>query len=211
MDIDTKLHRLEEARLIELIKSRRSVRRYAALPVKPELVQQVLEAAVCSPSAHNRQPWRFAVIQDGNYRQRLAFAMGERLRRDLIRDGLPADVIDSDVKRSYERIVKAPVAILVALTTAEMDIYPDESRQHHEILMAVQSTAMAGQTLMLAAHAFGLVSCWMCAPLFSSDEVVKSLDLPPDWQPQGLITLGYPDGPSRVKSREPLATRVLWR
>lgn len=211
MDIETELHCADEAKLIELIKSRRSVRRYAADFVEPELVQQVLEAALWSPSAHNRQPWRFAVLSDGDYRHKLAIGMGERLRQDLIRDGLPAAVIDSDVNRSYERIVKAPVVILVALTTTEMDEYPDELRRHNERVMAIQSAAMAGQTLMLAAHALGLASCWMCAPLFSPEQVVKGLDLPTDWQPQGLITLGYPDGPSRGKSREPLSTRVLWR
>ena len=211
MDIETELHCADEAKLIELIKSRRSVRRYAADFVEPELVQQVLEAALWSPSAHNRQPWRFAVIADGDYRHKLAIGMGERLRQDLVRDGLPSAVIESDVNHSYERIVRAPVVILVALTTIEMDEYPDELRKHNERVMAIQSAAMAGQTLMLAAHALGLASCWMCAPLFSPEQVVKGLDLPTDWQPQGLITLGYPDGPSRGKSREPLSTRVLWR
>lgn len=211
MDIETESRWADEAKLLDLIKSRRSIRRYTADFVEPELVQQVLEAALWSPSAHNRQPWRFAVIADSDYRHKLALGMGQRLRQDLVRDGLPAAVIDSDVNRSYERIVQAPVVILVALTTIEMDEYPDELREHNERVMAIQSAAMAGQTLMLAAHALGLASCWMCAPLFSQEQVVNSLDLPADWQPQGLITLGYPEGLSREKSREPLSTRVLWR
>jgi nitroreductase len=88
-----------------------------------------------------------------------------------------------------------------------MDIYPDKRRQHNEWLMAVQSTAMAGQNLMLAAHALGLGTCWMCGPLFSPDVVRKVLSLPADWQPQGLITLGYPDE-ERHKERRPLTELV---
>ena len=50
--------------------------------------------------------------------------------------------------------------------------------------MAVQSTAMAVQNMLLLAHAEGLAACWMCAPLFCPDTVRAALDLPADWQPQ---------------------------
>jgi coenzyme F420-0:L-glutamate ligase / coenzyme F420-1:gamma-L-glutamate ligase len=95
------------------------------------------------------------------------------------------------------------------LSMADMDRYPDRARQHNEWTMAVQSTAMAGQNLLLAAHAAGLGACWMCAPLFCPDAVREVLELPESWQPQGLVTLGYP-AEEREKSRLPLAERVLW-
>ena len=63
--------------------------------------------------------------------------------------------VRSDVIRSFQRITGAPVVIVVAMTLAEMDSYPDESRARAEYLMAVQSTAMATQNLLLAAHAYG--------------------------------------------------------
>ena len=92
---------------------------------------------------------------------------------------------------------------------ADMDCYPDEQRQKNEWLMAVQSTALAGQNLLLAAHALGLGACWMCAPLFSPDIVRQTLDLPTDWQPQALITAGYP-AETRQKTRKPLESCVLF-
>lgn len=91
-----------------------------------------------------------------------------------------------------------------------MDRYPDDKRSAAEYTMAVQSTSLAAQNLLLAAHNEGLGACWLCAPLFCPDVVVKTLDLPPDWQPQALITLGYPAS-TRESTREPLETRVLWR
>lgn len=190
-----------------LFSGRRSIRRYRNDIVPREVLLEVLTAASWAPSAHNCQPWRFVVIDLPRMRERLARAMGRKLRADLMADGVPGELIDKDVARSFERITGAPVLILVALSVEDMDTYPDQRRQHNEWLMAVQSTAMAGQNLMLAAHAHGLGSCWLCGPLFSPDIVRKELKLPSDWQPQGLITVGYP-AEERQKDRRPLSDLV---
>lgn len=187
--------------------TRRSLRRYQPHPVPDDLVEQLLTAATAAPSAHNRQPWRFVVIGSPQAKEALALAMGDQLRADLTADGLPPEAIEKDASRSYQRLTQAPLLILLCLTMADMDRYPDGRRQDNEWLMAVQSVAMAGQNLLLAAHALGLGACWLCAPLFCPDVVRNSLDLPADWQPQGLITVGYPVE-SREKGREPLASRV---
>ena len=173
------------------------------------LLAHLLTAAVWAPSAHNRQPWRFAVIYSDAYKQQLARAMGERLKTDLQADGVPLEVIERDVTRSYERITSAPVLVLVCLSMADMDTYTDEQRNHNEYVMAVQSVAMAAQNLLLAAHERGLGACWMCAPLFVPNVVRRVLHLPDDWQPQGLITLGYP-AEQRERSRRPIEESVIW-
>jgi coenzyme F420-0:L-glutamate ligase/coenzyme F420-1:gamma-L-glutamate ligase len=90
---------------------------------------------------------------------------------------------------------------------ADMDRYPDK-RQRAEHLMAVQSTAMAVQNLLLAATADGLGACWMCAPLFCPDVVRAALALPDDWEPQALVTLGGPADTGKPATRWPLAERV---
>lgn len=190
-----------------LLLGRRSIRRYRSEPVPRAMLEQLLTAAIWAPSAHNRQPWRFAVIDERPLKERLARAMGDRLREDLVVDGAPEAVIEKDVGRSYSRLTSAPALILMALSMADMDVYPDERRRKNEWLMAVQSTAMAGQNLLLAASALGLGACWMCAPLFCPDVVRKTLALPADWQPQGLVTVGYPDE-ERKKDRLPLSGRV---
>ncbi|XWX05262.1 nitroreductase family protein [Aggregatilineales bacterium SYSU G02658] len=194
---------------LSLARGRRSIRRYEPREVPQSTLEMLLEAAIWAPSAHNRQPWRFAVVR-GASRERLALAMGARLRSDLERDGAPPDVVAADVARSYERLTSAPAVIVLCLTMADMDTYPDVRRQQHEWTMAVQSVAMAGQNLLLAAHAHGLGACWMCAPLFCPDVVQAALDLPTDWQPQGLITLGYP-AQTRDKTRQPMTDKVVWR
>jgi F420 biosynthesis protein FbiB-like protein len=191
----------DPASLRALLASRRSIRRYRSDRVAGEVVQRLVHAAATAPSAHNRQPWRYVVVEEAAAKAKLARGMGERLAADRARDGDDAEAIRADVERSFARITGAPVLIVACLTLGEMDAYPDARRREAEFLMAVQSTAMATQNLLLAAHAEGLGACWLCAPLFCPDTVRAALKLPTDWQPQGLITLGYPEraGPARPR------------
>jgi F420 biosynthesis protein FbiB-like protein len=195
----------------QAIHSRRSIRRYTAEPVPATRVEQLLTAATWAPSAHNRQPWRFAVIRSDSAKQTLAMAMGDRLRVDRLADGDPAQAVEADMARSRARITSAPIVIAVCLTMADMDVYPDTRRKKAEYLMATQSVAMAVQNLLLAAHAEGLGACWMCAPLFCPDVVQEALDLPDDWEPQALITLGYPADAGKPASRKQVEEATLWR
>ncbi|HLI11909.1 MAG TPA: nitroreductase family protein [Alphaproteobacteria bacterium] len=192
----------------QFVASRRSVRRYLPSALTNEEITRLLQAACWAPSAHNRQPWRFAVIEDHGTKDRLARAMGERLRIDRRVDGDDEATIEADVARSRARITGAPLVILLCLVVADMDAYPDERRAKAEYLMAVQSTAMAAQNLLLAAHAAGLGACWMCAPLFCRDDVSAALALPKGWDPQALITIGKPANAGKPPTRGPLSELV---
>ena len=83
--------------ILETIVQRRSIRRYTSETIPHELVKQLLTAAIWAPSAHNRQPWRFAVIETQQQKEALALAMGAKLRRDLESDNVPSEVIVKDV------------------------------------------------------------------------------------------------------------------
>jgi len=196
--------------LSAIIQSRRSIRRYTTQPVTPALIEALLTLAIWAPSAHNRQPWRFAPVLDQARRIQLAQAMGDRLQADRLADGDPPAIVAADVARSYQRITSAPALIVICTSLIEMDHYPDARRSGAELVMATQSTAMAVQNLLLSAHAHGLGACWLCAPLFCPEVVAAALDLPADWQPQALITLGYP-AEEKIKPRAALETKILWR
>jgi F420 biosynthesis protein FbiB-like protein len=175
--------------------SRRSVRRFRPQPVPRELLDQLLQAAAWAPSAHNDQPWRFAVLTADEPKNRLAERMGEAFRKDLCASGIAEAMVEAQVARSRQRILEAPAAIVLCLDTG--GIYPPGAdRLHHrsqeELLMAVQSVAMAGENLLLAAHSLGLGGVWLCAPLYAPKAVRAALDLPESWLPQGLILVGYP-------------------
>jgi F420 biosynthesis protein FbiB-like protein len=189
---------------LDILRSRRSVRRFTPQPIPESLLRQVLEAVTWAPSAHNRQPWRLAVLTSPDARLRLAERMGADFRQSLLEDGLDPNTVAEQVQRSYQRILSAPAAILFSLDTTMEDSYPDAFRQRAERLMSVQSLAMAGENLLLAAHAAGLGGVWVCAPLFAPQAARLALDLPESWEPQGLVLLGYPAAPGQARPRRPL-------
>jgi F420 biosynthesis protein FbiB-like protein len=193
-----------------LLRSRRSVRRFRPQPVPEDVVRRILESATWAPSAHHRQPWRFAVLASLPARQRLAHALGEAFHQDLSADGLPPQEITAQVSRSRQRIQQAPLAVLLCLDLTAGDVYPDAARQQSERWMGVQSVALAGGQLLLAAWAEGLGGVWMCAPLFAPAAASQALDLPPDWQPQALILLGYPAQIPTPRPRRPIEEVTLF-
>ncbi len=196
--------------LSDLVISRRSIRRYDGRPVEHSVLEELLTWAMWAPSAHNRQPWRFCVVIDAQMKQRMAESLGERWVTDLRTDGVADDVIERRLAASYERMTSAAALVILCMCMDDMDVYTDYARQAAERTMAVQGVAMAGQNLLLAAHAHGLGACWMCAPLFAPGLVRDTLELPASWEPQTLITLGYP-AEERSSVREPLDSRVQWR
>jgi nitroreductase len=50
--------------MLELIRSRRSVRRYADKPIPEEILRKIVEAGMYAPSAGNEQPWEFIMTTD---------------------------------------------------------------------------------------------------------------------------------------------------
>lgn len=194
----------------QLVRSRRSIRRYQQYPIAKEILIDLIEAATWAPSAHNRQPWRFCVVTSDFAKQNLSRNMADRWRRDLTADGSDQKMIEKRVAISHARITSAAALVVACMTMQEMDDYPDEKRSHAEWAMATQSVALSCQNLLLSAHAHGLGACWMCAPLFVPELVRSSLDLPADWQPQALITLGYP-AETKEKERAAPESLTLWR
>jgi len=192
--------------VLDLMKKRRSIRKYSPRKVADDVLREVLEAARWAPSAHNAQPWRFIILIADNMKQELAEAMADAWKVDMIKDGVLADARESMAAASVERFAHAPVLIVACLTTKDMLTYGDEARQRCERDLAVQSLGAATQNMLLAAHAKGLGACWFCAPIFCKEKVRKILQVPMDVEPQALIVLGYPAEKPDVPRRKPLET-----
>ena len=187
------------------LRSRRSVRRFLPRPVPRGILERIQETATWAPSAHHRQHWRFAVLTTTEAKARLADEMSADFRRDLVRDGVAPDEVERRVERSRRRILDSPVSVVLCLDTSLGDDSQDERRKRVEYTMGVQSVALAGLQLLLAAHAEGLGGVWTCGPLFAPDAVRRALDLPAHWEPQALFFLGYPAEAPEPRPRRPLA------
>ena len=192
--------------IIDLIKKRRSIRKYSSRKVEHAVVREILKAAQWAPSAHNAQPWRFVVLTDDGLKQDLAEAMANAWVADMTKDGTSAKVRENRAAASIEQFTHAPVLIVACLTMKNMAKHADELRQKCERDLAVQSLGAALQNMLLVAHAKGLGARWFCAPVFCKDIVRKILKAPMDVEPQALIALGYPAEKPTGPSRKPLET-----
>jgi F420 biosynthesis protein FbiB-like protein len=178
--------------LHNFLRSRRSIRQFKPGPIPDQVIKEIITTATFAPSAHNRQPWRFAIITNASSKSYLADAMASDFRRDLEQDNLSETEINDRLEKSRSRLISSPLIILLCMDISEMDIYPDARRAEAEKIMAIQSTANAGMQMLLAVHAEGLGGVWTCAPLFTPDVVRAVLNLPKSWEPQGMFLIGYP-------------------
>lgn len=190
--------------LHDFLRTRRSVRRHQQGRIPNDVVERILTTATYAPSAHNRQPWRFAVVSAEATKSALADGMAVEYRRDLVDAGMPDLDVQALTDKSRMRIQSAPLAIVLCMDSSDMDVYPDARRAEAERTMALQSAANAGLTLLLAAHAEGLGAVWNCSPLFAPVAVRTALGLPQTWEPQALFLIGRPAESPEPGPRKPL-------
>ncbi len=190
--------------LHHFLRTRRSIRRFKSDPIPDSIIEDILTTATFAPSAHNRQPWRFSVVTDAAQpiKEKLADEMIKKFQQELENDALPPEEISKRVERSKDRILSAPVVIVLSVDMSDMDIYPDKHRRKAEYVMATQSVANAGMQLLLASHAEGLGSVWVCSPLFAQKTVQDVLNLPKTWEPQAMYFLGYPIETPQARERK---------
>lgn len=86
--------------ILELIKSRRSVREFEDKEIPEEIIEEILEAGRWAPSGLNNQPWRFIVVKEPDIKNKL----GEFTRYSkIIENAKIAIVVFLENKKSYDR------------------------------------------------------------------------------------------------------------
>ncbi len=166
--------------ILDVIRERRSVRRFRKDPVSDDQLLPLLEAMQWAPSAGNAQPWRVHVVRDGEQQRQLAeAALGQRFVAD------------------------APVVLVVSVHVPEAHkAYGPRGVD----LYCLQDTGAAVQNLLLAAHVAGFATCWVGA--FRETQVKRSLSLPSSLRPVALVPLGAADERPAPPRRKPLSELV---
>lgn len=124
---------LNNVNFLDICKARESVRGYKPVPIEKEKLDYVLEAARLAPSACNRQPWKFLVLESADALSKAALCY------------------DRDWFRS------APLAILCCIDHSQEWVRPADGKQHGTIDIAI-----AAEHICMAAAEQGLGSCWIC-------------------------------------------------
>jgi coenzyme F420-0:L-glutamate ligase/coenzyme F420-1:gamma-L-glutamate ligase len=191
--------------LLEVVRLRRSIRKFKSEKVPRDVVRSLLDLARWSPSAHNTQPWRFVVIDDEAVKGRLAKEMGKVWVSDIVKDGVDRDEAERMVKtKNWNRITASPVVLIACLDLRDLRRYPDSRRRKVEHMIAVQSVAACIQTLLLTAYDHKLGACWVCTPLYCQNGVRRVLGLPKEIEPQAMIIMGFADEEPSAPGRKSL-------
>ena len=170
----------------ELIKVRQSDRKYLPQEVEKEKIVKCLEAARLSPSANNSQPWKFVVVDESEMKNRIA----------TLAAGLGMN----------KWAVQAPVIIAVVLEGQGFMSSAGSVLKGKEFRL--MDIGMAVEHLCLQAADLGLGTCIM--GWFDEKKVKRLLQVPRTKRIPLLISLGYPDAPTRSKARKDIGTITSW-
>ncbi len=148
--------------LLEAVKIRKSIRRFAKRPVDKVDLEQILEAARLAPSWKNWQCWSYVVIDSTDLIKELA-ATGGFGSNTWMRD--------------------APCVIVACGD-------PAKSGDRNDIEYYTVDVAISMEQLVLAATDLGLGTCWI--GIFEESVLKSALGIPDDLKIVALTPLGYP-------------------
>ena len=166
---------MEKKPFIDLVRHRTSCRSYEPKPVPREHLELMLEAARLAPSACNKQPWRFAVVED------------EALRMLLINDTFLAGI-----PMKWATHAGAIIALGMEKSAITHRIAPKISGVDYPLL----DLGIAGEHLVLQAEELGLGTCWI--GWIKPKEVRRIVGWPRSIEAVSLITVGWPSSEDRT-------------
>jgi len=193
-------------KLTDLIKTRRSVRKFQNKPVPEDLLLKALELATWAPNGGNQQAWKFLIVSNKGLIEKMADAV--KGKTELMSSWPEAKQFGETVARwrktsDFFRDAPACIAVLMGRYSSiadqilrargESDAVAREIRSHRQVgSSGLQSAAAAITYLLLLLHYFGLGATWMAGPLQAKKEIEQMLGVQPEWHFVALIPVGYP-------------------
>ena len=204
--------------LEELIKARRSIRKFQDKPVPEDLLVKAIELAAWAPNGGNFQPWKFLIVTNKD----LIRKMGDVVKaKTELMASWPEAVICGDVLERWRKTSDffrgAPACIAVLMgryssiadqvlkARGEIDPVAREIRSYRQMgNSSLQSAAAAITYLLLIFHYFGLGTTWMAGPQQAKKEIEQLLGVAGAWDFVNLIPVGYPAESPNSTGRKPV-------
>ncbi len=208
--------------IIDVITSRKSIRRYTPDPVPDDMIDKILEAARWAPTGENYQPWRLIVIRDKETRNRIG---------DLAKLGsgsrMTAWYCMGEMQKRFEGIKdpKKRAEVLRFMYSGEVSEFAKQA----PLIIAVIGTLMEGsvdvpydlsaciENMLLEAHSLGLGACWVHGPVASSRDAKKFkeiLDIPTgmgEYKVIAYVAIGWPaEERKHPRPKKSLEEIVYW-
>lgn len=204
--------------LEQLIKSRRSIRKWKPDPVPEELALKALELAIWAPNGGNFQNWRFGLITNRSLITKMADAVQAKV--DLLMSWPEATAYkkeENQWRQNASNFRNAPccISVLISKYDSVADlILKDRVKKDPSAQPMIdarrfgnsglQSVSAAIAYLLLALHAEGLGALWMVGPLLAKTDIEALLQVPPGIDLAAIVVFGQPDE-EPTKARKPLS------
>lgn len=188
---------MADRRVLDLIKSRRSIPKFTPAVVPREVVEQMLDAATWAPNHHLTEPWQFFVLE-GAVKERFA-----QIRR-AFRLTLFANPEAPEALRAAEKIARdtRETPLIIVVTTR---VSSDPALTEDDYAAAM----MAVGNILLAATAHGVGTYLRTGGLIHDPVLRTFLRLPDDRRVTGIVYAGHPALIPK-RSRTPWQEKTVW-
>ncbi|MFZ5814174.1 MAG: nitroreductase family protein [Bacillota bacterium] len=201
-----------------LVRTRRSIRRYKPDPVPDEMLLQAIDLATWAPNGGNFQPWQFWIIKNRDVINQMADAVDARSR--LMASWPESEPFREHADRwvrvgAFFRHAPACIAVMVGgyqsiadkLLAARGTADPaaaEMAEWRRFGASRIQTIGGAIMILLLELHRQGLGACWMAGPQQAKGEIEQILGVPREYEFVALIPVGYPAEEREGAPRKPL-------
>ncbi|MFC1861439.1 nitroreductase family protein [Chloroflexota bacterium] len=184
---------MEYDSLLELVKRRRSIRKFQPKPIPDECLDKILEVAHYAPSGANSQPWEFVVVKDDEPKRRII----ELIKEDDDKGRKIEMLREPELRfpRTPAGYFLAPVFIILCGDARLKDAYPLSSNDHRKSVIFYSSLANVFLYMTLAATTLDLGAQWVSAVNrpYIQPFVKDMLAIPKELEIYDMLAVGYPD------------------
>lgn len=182
---------------LKSIEERRSIRGYTKEKLSREIVEDILNCGRLAPSAKNRQPWYFVIVQN-DVKDKIANMMSDYT---INTDETNEEKIlghKSSVSPTVNTIKQAPILILIFREKNDNWIVGDNL-----------SIGACVENMCLRATDLGIGSLWIRDIVYVADEVAKMLGHK-DMELNCALALGYASQYPKMRPRKNLEDIIEW-
>lgn len=151
--------------MIELLRSRRSIRKYKDKEIEPKKIEEILKCGLLAPSSRNRHPWEFIAVTDKEVLKTLSLCRGN----------------------SSVFIANAALAVVIAADPDKCDVWIEDCSIAAAIMQLSAHSLGLGSCWVQVRERFS-------ANNEKAEELIKrTLNIPDSCHVECILAFGYPD------------------
>jgi nitroreductase len=151
--------------MIDLLKSRRSIRRYKDVQIEKEKIEKIIQSALLAPSSRGRRPWQFIAVTEKELLKKLS----------QCRQG------------SSQFLSGASLGIVIAADPELCDVWIEDCS------IAATLIQLTAHSLELGSCWIQVRDRFHSEDKKAEDYIKEALDIPKKYTVECIIAIGYPD------------------